>query len=94
MGPAVLKGAVTNCLRFLGFGEIKRALQSRLPPEDRGRALPVVQSMVAGGVAGAVSAVVRHQLGSATGCSLVVHLTFRFGVGAAARARARARGPN
>lgn len=54
MAPAVLKGAVTNCIRFLGYGVITRAIRNG--DED----LTPAQTMLAGGVAGAVSAVLSQ----------------------------------
>eukprot|EP00967_Tisochrysis_lutea_P092057 scaffold132507_cov30-Tisochrysis_lutea.AAC.3 len=58
--PAVTKGAVTNCIRFFGYGAITRAMKSQQPPEDR--TLQPWQTMLAGGVAGAVSAVVSQPI--------------------------------
>ena len=54
MVPAVIKGAVTNCIRFLGYGVITRTI--RQGDEE----LTPAQTMLAGGVAGAVSAVLSQ----------------------------------
>jgi solute carrier family 25 citrate transporter 1 len=63
VGPATLKGAVTNAIRFLGYGAIKRVLQGE-PAADGAPAAPLApwQSMLAGGTAGAVSAVVSQPI--------------------------------
>jgi len=57
VGPAVLKGAVTNSIRFVGYGHIKRWMQQGAHEQD-GAPAPLApwQSMLAGGTAGAVSA--------------------------------------
>ena len=62
VGPAVAKGAATNAIRFLGYGQIKRWMQG--PPSDGGppAALSPVQAMLAGGTAGAVSAVLTQPI--------------------------------
>jgi len=51
LAPAVVKGALTNSVRFVGYKGITRQLDG--PPTP-------LQSMLAGGVAGAVSAVVSQ----------------------------------
>lgn len=58
--PAVAKGAVTNCVRFFGFGAITRTMSARLPPDQH--ALRPWQTMLAGGVAGSVSAVISQPI--------------------------------
>ena len=59
MLPAVAKGAATNAIRFPVFGAIKRALQR---DETRDAPLPPAQAVLAGGVAGAVSAVATQPI--------------------------------
>ena len=54
LAPAVVKGALTNSVRFVGYKGITRQLDG--PPTP-------LQSMLAGGVAGAVSAVVSQPAG-------------------------------
>ena len=58
LGPAVLKGAATNAIRFVGYGHIKRAIQG----DDTSKPLSVWQSMLAGGTAGAISAVATQPI--------------------------------
>lgn len=58
MGPAVLKGATTNAIRFLGYGQIKRAIQGG----DTSKPPSLWQSMLAGGIAGAISAVATQPI--------------------------------
>ena len=63
MAPAVLKGAATNAVRFLGFGQLKRLIQG--PPSADGTPPPPLtppQAMLAGGTAGAVSAVLTQPI--------------------------------
>ena len=60
--PAVAKGATTNCLRFLGFGVLTREMRRWQPAEQANQPLPVHQTMLAGGVAGAVSAVLTQPI--------------------------------
>lgn len=74
VGPAVLKGAVTNSLRFLWYGQITRLMQETSgtshgsPASNAGSAvsspppLAAWQSMLAGGTAGAMSAVVSQPI--------------------------------
>lgn len=57
--PAVLKGAVTNCIRFFGFGTLTRAMVAQQPEP---RTLKPWETMLAGGVAGSVSAVVSQPI--------------------------------
>ncbi len=66
VGPAVLKGASTNCIRFPVFGALKRWLQ-RDEPGAEPRPLPMAQSMLAGALAGAVSAVATHPIDTVMG---------------------------
>jgi len=63
IGPAVLKGAVTNSIRFLGFGRIKHLIQGD-PTPDGAPPPPLApwQAMLAGGTAGAISAVVSQPI--------------------------------
>jgi solute carrier family 25 citrate transporter 1 len=58
--PAVVKGAVTNCVRFLGYGAMTRTMSARLPPDQH--VLSPWQTMLAGGVAGSVSAVISQPI--------------------------------
>lgn len=63
LAPAVAKGAATNAIRFLGFGELKRAMQG--PPSPDGTPPPPLtpwQALLAGGTAGAVSAVLTQPI--------------------------------
>lgn len=63
LGIAVVKGAVTNAIRFLGYGQLKPLFQG--PAAADGTPPPPLapwQSMLAGGVAGAVSAVVSQPI--------------------------------
>jgi len=63
IGPAVLKGAVTNSIRFLGFGRMKAIIQGEPSPD--GMPPPPLapwQAMLAGGTAGAISAVVSQPI--------------------------------
>jgi len=55
--PACLKGAMTNTIRFPVFGMLKRLLQR---DDERIQPLPPVQAMMAGGIAGAISAVITQ----------------------------------
>ena len=64
IGPAVIKGATTNCIRFPVFGAIKRALQGS---GESVAPLPPVQSALAGAFAGAFSAVVTHPIDTIMG---------------------------
>ena len=59
--PAVIKGAATNCIRFPTFGAIKRLMQRR-DGADPAAPLPPSQAIVAGGLAGAISAVVTQPI--------------------------------
>ena len=59
--PAVIKGAATNCIRFPTFGAIKRSMQRR-DGADPAAPLPPSQAIVAGGLAGAISAVVTQPI--------------------------------
>ena len=61
--PAVAKGAATNSISFLGYGQIKSLMQG--PPGADGTpppALTPMQAMLAGGTAGAVSAVLTQPI--------------------------------
>ena len=61
--PAVAKGAATNAIRFLGYGQLKRLMQG--PPPADGRPLPPLapwKAMLAGGTAGVVSAVLTQPI--------------------------------
>lgn len=61
--PAVLKGATTNAIRFFGYGHIKRIVQG--PPSADGTPPPPLtpmQAMLAGGTAGAASAVLTQPI--------------------------------
>jgi len=60
IAPAVLKGAVTNCIRFFGFGAMTRSMLERQPLEQQ--QLQPWQTMLAGGVAGSVSAVISQPI--------------------------------
>jgi solute carrier family 25 citrate transporter 1 len=60
--PAIAKGATTNCLRFLGFGVITREMRRLQPAERAGQPLAAHQTMLAGGVAGAISAVLTQPI--------------------------------
>jgi len=62
--PAVVKGAAVNCIRFPIFGFIKRALQRDDPAP---RPLPPHQAMLAGGLAGGVSAVLTQPIDTVMG---------------------------
>ena len=63
LGPAVLKGAVTNSIRFLGFGRLKRLIQGEPAPDGTPPPpLALWQAMLAGGTAGAISAVVSQPI--------------------------------
>ena len=59
----MIKGASTNYIRFPVFGAIKRALQD----PDADRPLPPLQAMLAGGTAGAISAVATHPIDTILG---------------------------
>ena len=61
LAPAVLKGAVTNCLRFLGYGAITRTMVEQRGG-DRSAPLPASHTLLAGGLAGAFSAVVSQPI--------------------------------
>jgi len=66
--PAVIKGASTNCIRFPVFGGIKRWLQRNDEGADGApQPLAVHQSLMAGAVAGAVSAIVTHPIDTVMG---------------------------
>lgn len=58
VGPATAKGAVTMAIRFTGYGQIKRLVQAG----DDDTPLKPWQAMLAGGIAGAVSAVVSQPI--------------------------------
>ena len=63
VGPAVAKGAATNAVRFLGFGQLKRLIQGS--PAADGSPLPPLtplQALLAGGTAGVVSAVLTQPI--------------------------------
>ena len=62
--PAIIKGATTNCIRFPVFGALKRWFQRE---DDTARPLTVSQSMMAGAIAGAVSAVATHPIDTVMG---------------------------
>ena len=61
--PAVAKGAATNAIRFLGYGQLKRLMQGP-PGADGSPPAPLTpsQAMLAGGTAGAVSAVLTQPI--------------------------------
>lgn len=61
--PAVAKGATTNAIRFLGYGQLKALMQGP-PPADGSPPPPLtpLQSLLAGGTAGAVSAVLTQPI--------------------------------
>jgi len=72
--PAVAKGAITNCIRFLGYGLITRSMMRQQQSDAADMAggtvgsgaanapLPAWKTMLAGGIAGAVSAVVSQPI--------------------------------
>lgn len=63
IGPAVAKGAATNAIRFLLYGRLKSLIQGE--PSTAGEPLPPItpwQSMLAGGTAGAISAVATQPI--------------------------------
>jgi len=67
VGPAVTKGAATNAIRFLGFGQLKRLAQG--PAGADGAPPPPLatwQAMLCGGIAGAVSAVATQPIDTGT----------------------------
>lgn len=67
VGPAVTKGAATNAIRFLGFGQLKRLAQG--PAGADGTPPPPLatwQAMLCGGIAGAVSAVATQPIDTGT----------------------------
>lgn len=55
--PTVAKGAVTNCIRFLGYGVITRGFR-----KDDDEPLASWQTMMAGGVAGVISAIASQPI--------------------------------
>jgi len=57
--PGVVKGAVTNCVRFPVYALISDAMKQRNAPEQP---LSVSQSMLAGGIAGVISAVISQPI--------------------------------
>ena len=58
VGPAVAKGAATNAIRFLFYGRLKRLVQGDEPTAP----LTPWQAMLAGGTAGAISAVATQPI--------------------------------
>lgn len=63
LSPAIAKGAATNAIRFFGYGHLKRLMQG--PPRADGAPPPPLtpwQSLLAGGTAGAVSAVLTQPI--------------------------------
>ena len=62
MAPAVLKGAATNVIRFPVYGWLKRLIQGEsqggVPPPP----LSPLQSLLAGGTCGAISAVITQPI--------------------------------
>ena len=54
----MLKGAVTNSIRFLGYGQLKQLIQA----DDPTYQLKLHESMLAGGTAGAISAALSQPI--------------------------------
>jgi solute carrier family 25 citrate transporter 1 len=62
LAPAVAKGAVTNSIRFVGYHRIRRYMQGEAGEGGTPAPLAPWQTMLAGGLAGAVSAVASQPI--------------------------------
>ena len=63
MAPTVLKVPLCNAIRFAGFGSLSDRLRARPDrPGGAGAPLQPYETMAAGGVAGAVSAVLSQPI--------------------------------